>query len=145
MVDRLFLDANVLFSAAYCEGAGVAALWSIKTVSLFTSSYAIEEARRNLPNREQQERLERLAKGFQTVHAASVYDPLRNDIELPAKDRPILSGALTAECTHLITGDIRHFGRYFGKRLLGIHILPPADYVREARQHAQRIAERTCR
>lgn len=48
MGDRLFLDANVLFSAAYREDAGVAFLWSLDDVVLSTSSYAIEEAERSL-------------------------------------------------------------------------------------------------
>jgi predicted nucleic acid-binding protein len=47
-LDRIFLDANVLYSAAYPESFGLARLWSQNDVELMSSPYAIEEARRNL-------------------------------------------------------------------------------------------------
>jgi hypothetical protein len=47
-VDRVFLDANVLFSAAYIEGSGLARLWQLADAELLSSDYATEEARRNL-------------------------------------------------------------------------------------------------
>jgi predicted nucleic acid-binding protein len=52
-IDRLFLDANVLFSAAYQPDSGIARLWKFKDVELLTSAYAAEEARVNLSEREQ--------------------------------------------------------------------------------------------
>jgi len=129
-VDRLFLDANVLFSASYRDDAGVAVLWSLESVTLFASPYVIEEARRNLRDREQRERLERLAQALRVVQAVTSPVAIRREVELPEKDWPILGGAIAAEATHLITGDLRHFGRYFGKRIHGILVLPPADYIR---------------
>jgi len=45
-------------------------------------------------------------------------------VELPEKDWPILGGAIAAEATHLITGDLKHFGRYFGPHIHGILVLP---------------------
>jgi hypothetical protein len=51
-VDRVFLDANVLFSAAYKDAAPLAALWQIPGCRLLTSAYAVEEARRNLASPE---------------------------------------------------------------------------------------------
>ncbi len=59
-MDRLFLDANVLFSAAYREDAGLVELWKLEDVELVTSAYAFEEARRNLTDDEQIERLQAL-------------------------------------------------------------------------------------
>jgi hypothetical protein len=56
-VDRLFLDANVLFSAAWRPGAGVARLWRVPGAVLFTSAFTAEEAARNLSGPGQQERL----------------------------------------------------------------------------------------
>jgi len=47
-MDRLFLDANVLFSAAYKANARVFRLWQLKDVLLDSSRYALEEARFNL-------------------------------------------------------------------------------------------------
>jgi len=44
-MDRLFLDANVLFSAAYMADARLRELWRLRDVELWTSRYALEEAR----------------------------------------------------------------------------------------------------
>ena len=58
-MDKLFLDANILFSAAYRANAGLLRLWTLD-VQLLSSSYALEEARRNLSEGDQQRRLEQL-------------------------------------------------------------------------------------
>jgi uncharacterized protein len=129
-VDRLFLDANILFSASHREGAGVAVLWSLENVSLFSSAYAIEEAKRNLAESAQQKRLDRLIQTLRVVQAATAPEAIRREVELPEKDWPILGGAIAAKTTHLITGDLKHFGHYFGKQIHGILVLPPADYLR---------------
>jgi predicted nucleic acid-binding protein len=128
-VDRLFLDANVLFSAAYRTDAGVTRLWSDERWALITSEYAIEEARRNLDEREQLARLEELLLEVERLPSVSLAADLRGQIELREKDWPILGGAISANATHLITGDRRDFGPYFGSELFGIIILPPGDYL----------------
>lgn len=67
---RLFLDANVLFSAAYRPDAGLLALWKLKNTVLCSSRYAIEEARINLNEEEQRQRLSDLANKLQLFEAA---------------------------------------------------------------------------
>ena len=129
-MDRLFLDANVLFSAAYRAGAGVQRLWSAPKSELVTSDYAIEEATRNLADPDQRERLAGLLKTVEVVPAGILDPNLHGDVKLRAKDWPILSGAVTAKATHLITGDVRDFGPYFGREVLGVLILPPSEYLR---------------
>ena len=132
-MDRLFLDANVLFSAAWREDAGVAWLWRLDDAGLVTSNFAIEEARRNLPD---DERIDRLATLLERVHIVEATMPdaaTRSEIELPAKDWPIIGGAVAAGATHLITGDARDFGRWFGRKLLGVLVLTPAEYLRTNR------------
>ena len=57
-MDRVFLDANVLFSAAYRSDSGLAVLWLRADAALLTSAYAEDEARRNLPERDQHRRLD---------------------------------------------------------------------------------------
>jgi uncharacterized protein len=121
--DRLFLDANVLFSAAYRVTAGIARLWTLENVELLTSTYAAEEARVNLSTSEQQVRLAGLLEGMRIVTGISA---LPEGVNLPEKDRPILQAALYARATHLLTGD----KQYFGRRLAGVLVLPPADYLR---------------
>jgi uncharacterized protein len=128
-VDRLFLDANVLFFAAYRPHAGVGRLWSLSDTTLVTSAYAIEEVRRNLSQEGQLARLNSLLEAVASVPAGNVPLEVRGGIQLPEKDWPILSGAVSAQATHLITGDVRDFGRHFGQKLLGILVMPPSQYL----------------
>jgi hypothetical protein len=37
---------------------------------------------------------------------------------------------MEARATHLLTGDIRHFGPYLGRKIAGIAILLPGEYLR---------------
>jgi predicted nucleic acid-binding protein len=126
-VNRLFLDANVLFSAAYRPGAGIARLWKLTNVELLTSAYAAEEARVNLAEEDQRHRLHELLAQVRIVNGRARLPP---DATLPAKDQPILQAALYARATHLLTGDKQHFGKYIGRRVGGILVLPPAEYFR---------------
>ncbi len=125
----MFLDANVLFSAAYREGAGLMRLWGLDRVQLVTSGYAAEEARRNLADDGQRSRLADILRMTEVVSEA---DPRSVDDEtrLPEKDRPILRAAVQARSTHLITGDVTHFGPFFGDHLQGVLVLSPGDYLR---------------
>lgn len=131
-MDRLFLDANVLFSAAYREKAGVARLWALSSAALLTSEYAVEEARRNLAEPLQRDRLAALLRSLERAPSVALAPERRAGIALPDKDWPILGGALSGSATHLITGDLTHFGPWFGKRLLGVLVQSPADYLAAA-------------
>lgn len=129
--DVVFLDANVLFSAAYRPGAGLRRLWELPEVRLVTSAYASEEARRNLSDTDQLARLDTLA-GRMEIRVEESDVPLPEGVALPAKDRPILGGAIRVGATHLLTGDMRHFGPYIGRTVGGVRILFPGDYLRES-------------
>ena len=128
-MDRLFLDANVLFSAAYSANAGLLQFWKLKNVALCSSRYALEEAAINLAEDVQRRRLEKLSAAIQFFEPIS--RSLPQGLALPDKDARILLAAVAAQATHLITGDVRHFGRYFGKRIEGLLVLPPGDYLRK--------------
>jgi predicted nucleic acid-binding protein len=128
-MDRLFLDANVLFSAAYRPGSGILQLWKLPGVTLCSSRYALEEARINLTEEDQWRRLSRLSENVQLFEAAQ--RELPRGISLPEKDLPILLAAIEARCTHLLTGDVRHFGPYFGKKIEGVAIVLPGEYLKE--------------
>lgn len=130
-MDRLFIDANVLFSAAYRSGAGVARLWEIDDVELLSSHYAIEEARRNLPEPEQLGRLEELIASLERVSGVTIDEALFETLDLRQKDWPILGGAIAGRASHLITGDHRDFGPFFGREVAGVIVLPPGDYLRQ--------------
>ena len=124
---RGFLDANVLFSAAYRGKAGLTRLWNLPGTELVTSAYAAEEARRNLASADQLARLEDLLARTRIVSESDA--PMPAGIRLADKDHPILKAAIAAEATHLITGDIQDFGRYFGRRIAGILVVTPADFL----------------
>lgn len=126
-MDRLFLDANVLFSAAYREDSGLVRLWELGDVELVTSAYAFEEARRNLGTENQRSRLQQLLRTVRLVPESALELP--SDVKVSEKDVPILQAAIAAESTHLITGDRRDFGRYFGKEIAGISIVTPRAYL----------------
>ncbi len=131
--NRVLLDANVLFSAAWRAGARLAALWEVPGATLVTSTYALEEARRNLEALRPAAlaRLERLCQQLEVVEEVDL--GLAVGTELAEKDVPILAAALGARCTHLLTGDHQHFGRFFGGRLRGLLVLTPSRFL-EKRQ-----------
>ena len=127
MADIVFLDASVLLSAAYRSGAKISRLWQRDDVRLTTSSYAVEEARRNLDTTEQRDRLTELLHRV-AITQAIPRDPLPGWIILPDKDVPILQAAIAAGATHLLTSDIKHFGRCYWQIVEGVRKIPPAAY-----------------
>jgi uncharacterized protein len=126
-MDRLFLDATVLFSAAYKPDARMLRLWKLDDVALCSSRYAVEEARSNLVDEIQQERLSKLAKGLLLFDAPD--HALPPQVKLPEKDVPILLAAQEAGANYLLTGDSKHFSAYFGKKIIGVVIMPPGAYL----------------
>jgi predicted nucleic acid-binding protein len=135
-VERLFLDANVLFSAAYRRDAGVRRLWGLEEVELLTSAYAIEEASRNLSSAERRSVLQELLEGVRVSNLLA--DPAEHpEIQAsnpPEKDLPILQAAVVGGATHLVTGDRWHFGHLLGKKVAGVRVVRPADYFAERRR-----------
>lgn len=132
----VFLDANVLFSAAYRADSRLRELWALPDTQLVTSAYAFAEAQRNLSGIEQQRRLRELIGGVRVANETGAW-ALPPDVVLPEKDRPILSGAVICGATHLLTGDQTHFGAWYGERVGGVLILRSAAYL------ASRAAETT--
>ena len=132
-VDRVFLDANVLFSAAYRPDAGLRRLWQRPRTELITSRYALEEAQVNLPELEQRQCLTLLMETVTLVPEAAD-ERVPPDVKLPPKDRPILTAALRADASTLVTGDLTHFGPYLGRSVQGVRILTPAALLRRRRR-----------
>ena len=129
IADRIFLDANILFSIAY-GSPGLNCLWVLaqkKRCVLFASNYVVEEAKRNLLSSEQLRKLEAFLSMVQLVPDVDPSIPC--PIELPEKDRPILLAALSIKANYLLTGDMIHFGKYFGQTVGGIKICLPRDYL----------------
>lgn len=127
-MDRVFLEANVLFSAAYRSDSGLLVLWRRADAALLTSAHAIEEARRNLTGNDQRRRLDALVRECEIVltSAAAV---LPEGLVLPPGDQMIFLAAMGARATHLLTGDRTHFGPYYRRTIAGVLILSPSVYL----------------
>lgn len=137
---RLFLDANVLFTAAQNPHGKAAFLFahaappddppSHARWALLSSGYAIEEARRNIAAKAPAAHVEfdaLLPRLAVVAQPAAALTPLA----LPAKDQPICSAALAARATHLLTGDLRDFGPHMNRPgvTAGIVIQTVAEYL----------------
>jgi len=48
---------------------------------------------------------------------------------LADKGQPVLLVAIGVGATHLLTGDFRHFGPYYGERIEGVIVLSPGEYL----------------
>src|SRR4030042_1848652 len=128
-VDRIFLDANILFSVAY-GSSGLNRLWKLtrqKRCMLFASHFVVEEANRNLSHPEQTKRLQDYLSEVRIVPEVDLTLPC--PIELPEKDRPVLMAAISVQANYLLTGDVTHFGKYFGQKVNGVQICRPRDYL----------------
>ena len=101
-------------------------------ITLVSSAYAVEEARRNLKPAQR----EALVALLESIKIIQTIQPLERklDVDLPEKDRPILIAAIDAKATHLLTGDVKHFGAFYGQRVEGVLILLPAVYLRNAKE-----------
>jgi predicted nucleic acid-binding protein len=124
---RVFLDANILFSAAYGSPA-MKRLWSAAengTFIFLASPYVIEEARRNLDTKDQHTALDSCLEHVQIV--LEVDRDIPCPIDLPEKDKPVFLAAVTAGADYLVTGDILHFGPFFGRKIQGVTICRPRD------------------
>lgn len=117
---RVFLDANVLFSAALTKGGVARALFGVAEkrgdVTLLTTGYAVEEARA----------LERKAsRALYDLRGlmASITVPEEPPVQLvrrlaplvpDPRDAPILAGAAFAGADLLVTGNTRDFEALYG-------------------------------
>lgn len=112
-MQRVFLDANVLFTAAHNPHGKTALLMQLAAANsfkLFTSAYAREEAERNISAK-----YPGSLTGFKHLIKSITVVPVTNPPAdypkiLPAKDAPIFAAAVYCRATHLLTGDIKHFG-----------------------------------
>ncbi len=115
---KLFLDANVLFTAAHNPQGKAALIMELGQRghwSLATSRYAAEEARRNL-RAKFPESLNALEPLLQNIQFAEHHPSLAAPAELASKDRPIFQAAVACHATHLLTGDLKDFGPFMNRR-----------------------------
>lgn len=130
---RIFLDANVLFSACLRDRSRQYAFFALARAGhcrLITSAYVLDETRRNLaqkatPRLMVLDVLTRLIE----LSAAPPGDAVSRMAQygLPTKDAPILAAAIVAGADILVTGDRRHFGPLFGREIEGVRVLSLVD------------------
>ncbi len=126
---RIFLDANILFSAARADGAvrQLLALSEAAGHELWADAYVFEEARRNLAAKAPDAlpvlhaMTTRIKLGGLLAHTSL----LPETTTLPEKDRPVLAAAIHHRCDILVTGDRTHFGPLYGKTIRGVTVLSP--------------------
>lgn len=133
---RVFLDANVLFSAAYKPDSAQGLLIEFAASGLIqavTSPYALEEARRNIARKYPK------ATQLFSEHAVHVRLVPEPDVDTLAwarqqvveKDAPVLASAARASVDWLVTGDRTDFGHLFDTEQRGMRVLTPAMAIRE--------------
>lgn len=132
---RLFLDANVLFSAAHKPASAQGLLIEFAArvwIEIISSPYAVDEARRNL-KRKSPHSGAAWAKIESTIQLAS--EPDHESLAwagklVVAKDAPILASAARAKVDWLVTGDRADFGALFLTTQRGMLVMPPSEAIR---------------
>jgi len=128
---RIFLDANILFSAAKSDGAvrRLLAMLAGAGHECWADGYVAEEARRNLAAKapEGLPVLEALLAGMHLAPAQGYPATLEATLAVHERDRPVLAAAIRLGCDALVTGDRKHFGAFFGKVLGGVRIFSPSS------------------
>lgn len=135
---RVFLDANVLFSAAKSDGAVRALLRLLVDAGheCCADAYVVAEARRNLQAKGP-EALSALEALLAHLRVASVVAPSPQATHadvlswLPEKDRPVLAAAIALGCDALVTGDRTHFGAGYGHVFGGVAIHSPRSFAEQ--------------
>lgn len=123
---RLFLDANVLFSASLSTAGTAQALLVAAAkagAQCVCSERAFAEAHRNLSAEAPQAvpELELIS-----VLVSRVPEPQATQIDAARaagvvdKDAPVFGAALACAADWFVTGDQRHFGHLFGRRVEGV-------------------------
>ena len=128
---RVFLDANILFSAAKTNGAVRELLRLLQGADheCWIDDYVVFEAYRNLTTKGP-EALSALDALVASCRLSPAQVPgtstSRAEIDwLPEKDRPVLAAAIRLRCDALVTGDRTHFGAGYGKVFAGVMIHSP--------------------
>lgn len=128
---RVFLDANILFSAAKTDGAVRELLRLLREAGheCWVDDYVVFEAHRNL--------LTKGPEALSVLHAllatcrlkpgrVPATNVTRADIDwLLEKDRPVLAAAIRLRCDALLTGDQTHFGVGYGRTFSGVMVYSP--------------------
>lgn len=121
---RVFLDANVLFSASQ-PGSALARLIAaaMRHASLLTSEVACAEARRNIALKRSGwlATFEALLEEIEVVPSAVFPLP----VTLDEKDVPLLCAAIRARSDFFVSGDRKDFGHLSETRVHEVPVITP--------------------
>jgi len=125
---RVYLDANVLFSASLNDNSRFLEFWRLRNVTPVTSRYAVGEVTKHLRFDGHDKRFETLLERTQIISDADIRF-IPSHIALVAKDAPILAAAISASVDYLVTGDKNHFARLYRTTIAGTYVISPADFL----------------
>ena len=105
-----------------------------RQAELASSQAAVDEAVRNLEGKvsDAPRVIRNLQQLLESVSRTSLVAELPG-VELVEKDRHILGAAVASHCSHLLTGDERHFKHLFGKVVRGVRIVHSTLLAEELR------------
>ena len=129
---RIFLDANILFSASQSAGAIRQLTQALQADGhvLVADEYVATEARRNIAGKASALSQVYLQNLLSQVEISTAHYPANAHAAvswLPEKDRPVLMAAIALRCDALVTGDRTHFGAGYGQTFDGVTIYAPAQ------------------
>lgn len=129
----MFVDANMLFTAAHNpkgKAAFVITLGSAGLFQLVPSAYAKEEARRNL-ERKYPDRLSEFSHQLKAIRLVADNPSVACPADLAEKDWPIYRAAHAGKADVLLTGDHCDFGFLMIAPALanGLLIQPVGDFL----------------
>lgn len=119
---KIFLDANILFSASFPKSPLAEFLGELQRHAMFlTNAYAKAEAERNIAAKQPKCLVahEKFAASLGVI-PLRLFDP---GVKLAEKDQPILCGAIAGGADYLLTGDKKDFGPLLGKTIHGVKIV----------------------
>jgi predicted nucleic acid-binding protein len=126
---RIFIDANVLFSASNA-GSGLSVLLSDlrEECELVITSYVYDEVVRNLASKKPNW-LPHLVEHMAHIHFVKNISGESAAQYINHKDAPVLAAAIETKCNYLISGDKKAFGALNGKKIKDTRILLVSDFA----------------
>ncbi len=124
-MSSVFLDANILFSASLTHTnmhGYFRAL--VHKAELITSERVYGGVERNILKKYPQNITELVRVMEQVSLVADAYNEAEF-VMIHQKDRHVIAAAVKAKADYLLTGDVKDFGEFFGKKLGGVKVMSP--------------------
>ena len=137
-MNKVFLDANVIFSAVYSETGGSAYILQLAKkdrIKLYSSRLAIKEAERNLREKADIKVVLRFYDLLDEVYIQLIDTDHAKGKErfsdfVGEKDAPILASAIASKADFLLTLDKKHFlNQKVLNAKLPVKIVTPARFI----------------